>query len=83
MTISAKMNLMNGAKNKYLMWLLGFTILLSCLVGVGLWLPTDSIVDSLTTKVSSAYSGQGHVAARPEIDLQVPETTEIALFAVG
>ena len=74
---------MIGGKNKYFIWLLGFTILFSCLVGVGLWLPTDLIVDSLTAKVSSAYSGQGHAVARPEIDLQVPETTEIALFALG
>jgi len=74
---------MNGGKNKYLIWLLGFTILLSCLVGGGLWLQTGLIVDSLTAKVSSAYSGQGHAVTRPEIDLQVPETTEIALFALG
>ena len=73
---------MNGGKNKYLMWLLGFMILLSCLVG-GIWLPTGLIVDSFTAKVSSAYSGQGHAVTRPEIDLQVPETTEIALFALG
>ncbi len=74
---------MHDKKNKYPLWLLGFTILLSCFVGIGFWLPADSITDSLAAKVSLAYSGQDHAVAQPEIDLQVPDTTETALFALG
>jgi len=74
---------MNDQKNKYPIWLLGLTILLSCFIGIGFWLSADSIANSLAAKVSLDYSGQGNAVAQPEIDLRIPETTEIALFALG
>ena len=77
---------MDSKKTKYLVWLLGSTILLSCLIGVGFQLSADSIGAvpyPLTARVSIAYAEQGKAISRPEIDLRIPETTEIALFALG
>lgn len=81
MTISAKIYFMNGQKTKYLVWLTGFTILLSCFVGGGFWLSSNSIGGapaSLATDVE-----RDNAVVRPEIDLKVPGATEIALFALG
>lgn len=67
-------------------WLLRFMILLSCLVGIGFWLSTGPIGGafiSMKSKVSMAYAEQLREVAQPEVDLQIPETTEIALFALG
>ncbi|MCK5914418.1 MAG: hypothetical protein KAG12_11105 [Desulfuromusa sp.] len=78
---------MDSKKTKYLVWLLGFMIFLSCLVGIGFWLLVDS-----TGSISIPLQGEitlvraddlGSPDSRPEIDLQTPETTEIALFALG
>ena len=77
---------MDSKKTKYLVWLLSFTMLLSCFIWTGFQLSADSIgavPDSLTTKVSMVYADQGNTIARPEIDLQIPEITEIALFTLG
>lgn len=84
--IGAKMDIMNGEKSKYLVRLLGCTFLLCCLFGVGFRLSSDSVGNDLTpllAKVNTAYADQGDIVARPEIDLQFPEATEIALFALG
>ncbi len=85
-SIGAKMDIMNGEKNKYFVWLLGCTFLLCCFFGVGFYLSSASGGDELASvlaKVNTAYAGQGDIVARPEIDLQFPESTEIALFALG
>ncbi|NOQ42064.1 MAG: hypothetical protein GQ563_06145 [Desulfuromusa sp.] len=77
---------MDSKKTKYLVWLLGFTILLSCFIWTGFQLSADSIgavPSSLTASVNMAYAEQGNAITRPEIDLQIPEMTEIALFALG
>ena len=77
---------MDTKKTKYLVWLLGFAILLSSFVWVGFQLSSDSIgavPNPLTAKVSLAYAEQDNSIAIPEIDLQIPETTETALFALG
>jgi len=77
---------MDTKKTKYLVLLLGFAILFSCFVGIGFQLSADSIgavPNPLTAKVSLVYAEQGNAIARPEIDLQIPEATEIALFALG
>ena len=78
---------MDSQKTKYLVWLPGFMLFLSCLVGIGFWLLVDS-----TGSISIPLQGEitllhaddlGSPGPRPEIDLQTPETTEIALFALG
>ncbi len=65
---------------------LGFTLLLSGFIGVGLLLSFDLIGDesaSFMPKANTAYADQGDGVARPEIDFQFPEATEIAIFALG
>ena len=84
--IGAKMDIMNGEKSKYLVRLLGCTFLFCCLFGVGFHLSSDSIVDDMTpliAEVGMAYAEQDSSLPRPKIDLQLPEATETALFALG
>jgi len=64
-----------------------FLILSSCLAGIGIWLALDStgnIPTSLQGEITLAYADESSSpVSRPEIDLQTPEITEIALFALG
>ncbi|MCK5825398.1 MAG: hypothetical protein KAG93_00065 [Desulfuromusa sp.] len=64
-------------------WLIRFLLLFS-FVGIGFLLSAGSIESLLTSlrELNWAYAGQPS-RPRPEIDLQVPETTETALFALG
>jgi hypothetical protein len=67
-------------------WQLTFMILLSCLIGIGFWLSTDPMGGApmvFKSKMNMAYAEQLREVVPPEIDLQLPETTEIALFALG
>ncbi len=81
------MTFMQRKKFQPRVWLMRFLILIGCLVGVGFWLAVDStgsFPTPLRGEITLPHADEpGSPVSRPEIDIQTPETTEIALFALG
>ncbi len=81
----AKMDFMkrNNFKNKLRLSIL---IIFGCVAGLVLWLsvsPNGGLLTTSTNQTGLVYAGEGKKVVRPEIDLRIPENTEIALFALG
>lgn len=86
MTVDARMSLMDDKKRKFFVWFVVGMIFLGGFVFLGVYLSSNSTQTSpfsFLPEGVGAHAVQDGGVAWPKIDLQRPETTEVALFALG